>query len=119
MKLTLKALNLKFKIIGRLLSTARFIPRVLKPGDELNQIMLTLIGYKKPSHLGVLLRVVNNYAFKNDIEQIFCICERNHNMLDSLKGFIRISTNMNLYMKPLKENVMISEAPVFIDGIDL
>ena len=119
MKLTLKALNLKFKIIGRLLFLTGIIPKALKPGDELNQIMLTLIGYEKPSHLGVVLRVVNNYAFKNHIEQIFCICERNHDMLDSLKGFIRISTNMNLYIKPFKENVMISEAPVFIDGIDL
>jgi L-amino acid N-acyltransferase YncA len=119
MKITLKALNLKFKIIGRLLFLTRVMPRVLKPGDELNQLMLTLIGYKKPSHLAILIKYVNNYAFKKDIKQIFCICERNHTMLDSLKGFIRISTDMNLYIKPLKENVMIGKDPVFIDGIDM
>jgi L-amino acid N-acyltransferase YncA len=119
MKLTLKALNLKFKIIGRLLFIMRVMPRVLKPGDELNQLMLTLIGYKEPSHLTSLIRYVNNYAFKNGIKQIFCICERNHTMLDSLKGFIRISTDMNLYIKPLKGDVMIGKDPVFIDGIDM
>jgi L-amino acid N-acyltransferase YncA len=119
MKLTLKALNLKFKILGRLLFIMGAMPRVLKPGDELKQIMLTLIGYKKPSYLGSLIRYLNNCAFKKDIKQIFCICEQNHNMLDSLKGFIRISTNMNLYIKPLKENVIIGEDPVYIDGIDM
>ncbi len=119
MKLTLKALNLKFRIMGRLLFIARVLPRVLKPGTQLKQVMLTLIGYKEPSHLAILIKHINNYAFKKDIKQIFCICERNHNMLDSLKGFIRISTNINLYIKPLKENFMIGKDPVFIDGIDM
>ena len=119
MKLTLKALSLKFKIIGRLLFITRVLPRVLKPGDQLNQIMLTLIGYKEPSHLASLIRYINNYAFKRDIKQIFCICERNHTMLNSLKRFIRISTNIELYIKPLKENFMLNKDPVFIDGIDM
>lgn len=119
MKLTLKALNLKFKIIGRLLVITRVLPQGLKPGDQLNQIMLTLIGYKEPSNLAILIRYINNYAFKKDIKQIFCICERNHTMMDSLKGFIRISTNINLYIKPLKENFMIHKDPVFVDGIDM
>ena len=44
MKLTLRALSLKFKIIGRLLFITRVLPRALKPGDQLSQIMLTLIG---------------------------------------------------------------------------
>jgi len=119
MKLTLKALSLKFKIIGRLLFITRVLPRVLKPGDQLNQIMLTLIGYKEPSHLAILIRYINNYAFKRDIKQIFCICQRNHTMLNSLKRFIRISTNIDLYIKPLKENFMLNKDPVFVDGIDM
>jgi len=81
--------------------------------------MLTLIGYKEPSHLAILIRYINNYAFKTDIKQIFCICERNHAMLNSLKRFIRISTNIELYIKPLKENFMLNKDPVFIDGIDM
>jgi hypothetical protein len=40
-------------------------------------------------------------------------------MLNSLKGFIRISTNISLYIKPLKDNVKLNEAPVFVDGIDM
>lgn len=119
MKLTLQSLNLKMKIIGRLLSITRVLPKALKPGDELNQIMLTLIGYKEPSHLAILIRHMNNLAFKKDIKQIFCISERNHNMQNSLKGFIRISTNISLYIKPLKDNLKLHEGPVFIDGIDM
>ena len=119
MKLTLKALNLKFKITGRLLFITRVLPRVLKSGDQLNQIMLTLIGYKEPSHLAILIRYINNYAFKKDVKQIFCICERNHTALNSLKGFVRISTNIGLYIKPLKGNYMLHKAPVFVDGIDM
>jgi hypothetical protein len=119
MKLTLKSLNLKIKIIGRLLFITRVLPKALKPGDQLNQIMLTLIGYKEPSHIAILIRYINNFAFKKDIKQIFCISERNHPMLNSLKGFIRISTNIFLYIKPLKENLRLHEAPVFVDGIDM
>lgn len=119
MKLTLKSLNLKVKIISRLLFLTRVLSQTLKPGDQLNQIMLTLIGYKEPSHLAILIRYINNFAFKKNIEQIFCISERNHPMLNSLKGFIRISTNMSLYIKPLKNNLKLHEAPVFVDGIDM
>jgi len=119
MKLTLKSLNLKTKIISRLLFITRVLPQALKPGDQLNQILLTLIGYKEPSHLAILIRYINNFAFKKNIKQIFCISERNHPMLNSLKGFIRISTNIFLYIKPLKDNLKLHEAPVFIDGIDM
>jgi hypothetical protein len=119
MKITLKALNLKFKIISRLLYMTKIVPKALKPGDELNQIMLTLIGFKKPDDLSALVRYVNNYAFKNGIEQIFCICERNHPVLNSLNGFIRLSTSIGLYIKPLKENVTLQKASVFVDGIDM
>jgi L-amino acid N-acyltransferase YncA len=119
MKLTLQSLNLKMKIIGRLLFITRVLPKALKPGDELNQIMLTLIGYKEPSHLAMLIRYINNMALKKDIKQIFCISERKHPMQNSLKGIIRISTNISLYIKPLKDNLKLHEGPVFIDGIDM
>jgi GNAT superfamily N-acetyltransferase len=119
MRLTLKALDLKFKIIDRLLFITGVLPQVLKPGDQLNQIMLTLIGYREPSHLAILIKHINNYAFERDIKQIFCICERNHVMLNSLKRFVKISTNIDLYIKPFKENFMLNKDPVFIDGIDM
>jgi len=119
MKITLKELNLKFKIISRLLYITKIMPRVLKPEEELNQIMLTLIGFKKPADLSILVKYINNYALKNDIEQMFCICERNHPVLNSLTGFIRLSTSIGLYIKPLKEDFTLSKAPVFVDGIDM
>ncbi len=119
MKITLKALSLKLKILIRVLFLARLLPTVLKPGDQLEQIMLTLIGYKKTSHLAILIKHINNYAFKKGIKQIFCICEQNHAMLASLKGFIKIPTTMGLYIKPFKENFMLNNDSVFIDGIDM
>jgi hypothetical protein len=50
---------------------------------------------------------------------MFCICERNHPMLKSLKGFIRISTNISLYIKPFNDTLILKKAPVFVDGIDM
>jgi hypothetical protein len=118
MKLTVKSLNTKMKIIGRMLSLTRVIPKALKPGDELNQIMLTIVGFKEPSHLAVLVRQINNVAFQKNIKQIFCISEQNHPMLNSLKGFFRISTSMSLYIKALKDNLKLHEAPDYINGND-
>jgi hypothetical protein len=40
-------------------------------------------------------------------------------MLNSLKRFVKISTNIDLYIKPFKENFMLNKDPVFIDGIDM
>jgi GNAT superfamily N-acetyltransferase len=119
MQLTLKALSLKFKIMGRLLFITRLLPQPLKAGDKLNQIMLILVGYNDPSHLTILIKHINNYAYGRDIRQIFCICERNHTMLKGIKGFTKISTNIELYIKPLKANFMPNKYPVFIDGIDM
>jgi hypothetical protein len=40
-------------------------------------------------------------------------------MLKSLKGFIRIDTAINLYVKNLQEKNLISDKPVFIDGVEM
>ena len=53
------------------------------------------------------------------IGQIFCVCERDHVLLSSMKGFIRIDTAMHLYIEPLQQNILMGDNPVFIDGIDL
>jgi hypothetical protein len=81
--------------------------------------MLAPIGFKEPAHLTLLLRYLNNGALSRGIEQIFCICESSHPLLNSMKGFIRINTGVNLYVKSLKPNIWISDKPVFIDGIDM
>jgi hypothetical protein len=70
-KLTLRSLNLKMKVIGRLLSITRILPKALKPGDELSQIMLTLIGYKEPKHASILIRYINNIALKRLYSKCF------------------------------------------------
>jgi hypothetical protein len=119
MRITVEALSLKMRMIGSLLVIARILPRFLKPGDTLNQIMLTPIGFKKPTYLTVLVRYLNNQALLNGIQQIFCICEKDNVLLSSMKGFTRVNTDVNLYIKPLQPNVWLGDNPVFVNGIDM
>ena len=119
MRITVKALSLKMRMIGFLLTTTRILPEFLKPGDIMKQIMLTPIGFKDPSHLAVLVRYVNNQALLSGIQQIFCICERDHMLLRSMKGFIRVNTAIHVYVKLLQQNISMSDKQVFIDGIDM
>lgn len=95
------------------------MPRSPKPGDTLKQFVLTPIAFKNPEDSAAFLRYVNNIALKKGIEQIFYICEKGHEMLKGMKGFIHIDTTMYLYFKPLQENVSLSNDTVFVDGIDL
>ncbi len=122
MRITVKALSFKMRAVVFLLDIARIfrpIPRGPKPGDILKQMVLTPIGFKDPKYLTPLLRYVNNQAFLKGIQQIFFLCERGHPLLSSLKGFIHIDTAMHLYMKPLRENMLISDHHVFVSGLDL
>ncbi len=121
-RVTVKALSLKMRLTGLLLNFVRLfrsMPRFLKPGDTLKQMVLTPIGFKRPAHLAVLVRHMNNKALLRGIEQMFCICEQDHPLLRSMKGFMRVDTEMYLYVKCLGENVVIDDKPVFLDGIDL
>ncbi|NOR48458.1 MAG: GNAT family N-acetyltransferase [Methanosarcinaceae archaeon] len=120
--LTVKALSLKLRMIGLLLDIIRYfrpMPRSINSGSVLKQMVLTPIGFKNPRYLSMLLKYLNNLAFQRGIEQIFCFCKRNHVLLCSMKGFIRIDEKVYLYIKPLHENILLSDQPVFINGIDL
>jgi GNAT superfamily N-acetyltransferase len=122
MKITVVERSLKMRTIGLLLGLVRnFRPmaRSIKRGDTLKQMMLTPIAFKAPGHLAVLLRYMNNSALESGIEQLFCVCERNHPLLSSMKGFIRIDTGIHLYIKPLQQKVLLGGNSVFINGIDL
>jgi len=121
-QVTVKVLSLKMRTIGLLLDITRLFrptPRSLKPGQMLKQMMLTPIAFKDSVDLAALLRFVNNQALLKRIEQIFCVCERNHALLGSMKGFIRIDTAIHLYIKPLQQKALMVDKPVFTNGIDL
>jgi GNAT superfamily N-acetyltransferase len=122
MRITVVKRSLKMRMIGTLLDLAgrfRPMPKGVKAGDTLNQIMLTPIAFKEPTHLTILLRYMNNHALSIGIEQIFCICESNHPLLNSMKGFVRINTGVNLYVKSLQPTIRMGDKPVYIDGIDM
>jgi RimJ/RimL family protein N-acetyltransferase len=121
-QVTVKALNRKLRMIGMLLNITRLfrpMPRSLRPGQTLKQIMLTTIAFKDAMHLRPLLRFVNNQTLLKGSEHIFCVCEKNHMLLSSMKGFIRIDTAIHLYIKFLQPNALMKDKPVFINGIDL
>ena len=119
MRVTVKALSRKLQMIGWLLTTTHILPQFPKPGDTMKQMMLTLIGFKEPTHLAVLIRYLNNQALRKGVQQVFCICEQGDALLKSMKGFIRVDTAVHLYTKPLARTVSMTNGPVFVNGIDL
>jgi hypothetical protein len=119
MEVTVQTLSRKLKIVGWILTTIRIMPKFPRPGEKMKQMMLTFIGFKEPAHLAVLIRHMNNQALRNDIEEIFCVCERDDLLLKSMKGFIRVNTAIHLYTKALGQDVSLGSGPVFVDGIDL
>lgn len=121
-KITVHSLSPRMRMIKLMLDFTRIfrpMPRPPKPGEILKQFVLTPIAFKNPKYLAALLRHVNNVALKKDIEQVFYVCEKNHRMLDSMKGFIHIDTKMYLYIKALQQDISLRDNMVFIDGIDL
>ena len=82
-------------------------------------MVLTPIGFQDTAYLAVLLRYVNNQALFKDIQQMFYLSETDRPLLRILKGFMHIDTAMHLYVKPLGENISISDRPVFINALDL
>jgi GNAT superfamily N-acetyltransferase len=122
MRITVEAMSSKMRTMGLILKIAgvfRPMPSFVKPGDTLKQIMITLIAFKEPTHFSLLLKHLNNQALQRGIEQIFCVCDRNHAILKNLKGFIRIDTAINLYVKNLQQSSLIKDKPVFINGVDM
>jgi GNAT superfamily N-acetyltransferase len=119
MRITVLRLNLRMWFLGKLLVLARIMPKFPKPGDTLKQMMLTTIGYASSDHLRPLFKHVNNLALAAGIEQVFCVCERDDKILESVRGFTRIDTRVNLYVKPLRPDVRMADSPVAMTGFDM
>jgi hypothetical protein len=122
MRITLKAISLKMRLFGMLLDALRLfrpMPKGPKPGDMLKQWMLTPIAFRDPEYVEPLLRYLNNQALVKGIAQIFSVFEQGDVLLSRMKGFIRLSTGMSLYVKPLQLNASVGNRSVFVDGIDL
>ena len=119
MEITLLRMNLRMRILGRLLVLTRILPSFPAPGETLKQMMLTMIGYRSPKHLASLVKYANNIALKEGIKQIFCICERDDMILKAMKGFTRVDTKMALYIKQLKPDVLVADNPVAMAGFDM
>jgi N-acetylglutamate synthase-like GNAT family acetyltransferase len=119
MRATVVRLNLRMRRLGKLLVLARIVPRFPSPGHTLRQMMLTMIGYESSAHLVPLVKHANNLALNEGIEHVFCLCERDDKILESMKGFTRVDTGVNLYVKPLRLGISIADAPVAMTGFDM
>jgi GNAT superfamily N-acetyltransferase len=122
MRIAVERMNTKmrlFKLFAELARLIRPMPRVPRTGELLRQIMLTPIGFKHPRYLASLLKHVNNLARQRGIGYIYCVCEQGHPLLSSLRGFTRIDTAIHVYIKYLRENTVLGNKQLFIDGIDL
>ena len=83
-------------------------------------MVLTPIGFKDPECLPPLLRQVNNEALLRGIQQVFCICERDHALLDSTSEFTHADIGAHLYVKLLRQDArMGDQQPVFVSGVDM
>jgi N-acetylglutamate synthase-like GNAT family acetyltransferase len=114
-------LNTRMKIVNLFLDIARLVrpvPRLPRPGEVIKQMILTPISYLRPEYLTPVLRQINNLALQKKIGYIYFICENDHPMLESAKGFTRSSTKIQVYIKYLKDNTHLTGKRLFIDGID-
>jgi hypothetical protein len=114
-----KALSMKLKITGLMLTTTKILSQFPKPGVTMKQMMLILMCYKDPLYLAALIKTINNHAHQNGVEQIFCVCEPGDVLLKSMKGFLRVNTALHLYIKPLTQDFDLVDGPVYVNGIDL
>jgi hypothetical protein len=74
-----------------------------------NQDHLTQISEQKAANL----------ALEKDIEQIFCICEKKDRIIESMKGFTRVNTEINHYVKILEPEAMLNDSAVAMTGLDM
>ncbi len=118
-KITVVRLSWRMQILRQLLVLTRIFPRFPRSGDTLRQMMLTTIGFRSPADLAPLVRQVNNLAWREGIEQLYCICERGDRILESMKGFMRADTGIHLYVKRLQPDVSLTAAPVALTGFDM
>lgn len=122
MKITVERMNAKMRLVKLLLDLARFLrpmPSLPRAGELLKQIMLTPIGFRQPKYLAPLLKHINNLALQRGVRLICCVCEQGHPLLSSIRGFTRVDTAIQVYIKYLQEKAVLGNKPLFIDGIDL
>lgn len=122
MKITVDSTSSKMKMMGALLKFIglfKSMPSMIKPGDTLEQAMITLSGFNDPAHLSLLLKHLNNQLLEKNIDFLFCVCDPDNPLLKSLKGFVRIDTAINVYVKELQQGKLDETKPVFINGVDM
>ncbi len=122
MKITVDETSSKMRMMGvmlKLVGLFKPMPEMVKPGDTLEQVIVTLTGFNDPAHLSILLKHLNNKMLKKGIDFIFCVCDQNNPIMKSLKGFIQIDTAVNIYIKNLQQDKLNADRPVFINGVDM
>ena len=121
MEITVLGLNAKMRLDSALLTAFRLfkpMPRATRKGDRLRPIVLTPIGFHDPARFGSLVRYMNNLAVHKNNDMIYCVCEPGHPMLQGLRGFHEVETDLHLYVKAFRSSLQMN-APTFVSGRDL
>ncbi len=122
-EITVQALNTRLKIIRAALNLAGLMtsaPSLPGPGETLTQWCLTPVGFSSPEALRAVLVSINNRAVAERVGQLFLVGERRSHWFSALRGFFTADTLTHLYVKPLVDAFSLpSDAPVFLDAVDL
>jgi GNAT superfamily N-acetyltransferase len=90
------------------------------PGEALRQWGLTLVGYRSPADLAVVLDRVNDLAHANGKEQVALLAEPDHPLWRALTGFRSSEVRLGLHAKVLRPGRAPGGAiPLFADVIDI
>ena len=119
MEISVLRLNFKMRALGKILTAARILPTFPTAGGTLNQGMLVMMGYRRVEDLAPLMKHVNNVYAPKGIEQVFCVCEPKDPLIQSMKGFVRVNTGVNLFTKKLRSDISIPDNAVAMTGLDM
>ncbi|MFN0071974.1 MAG: GNAT family N-acetyltransferase [Chloroflexota bacterium] len=118
-QITVESLGLRLRVLGWLLTTTRVLPRFVHPGEVLKQLTLIRIGFRSRADLAVLVRSINNEAYQRGFSQVCCISESSGTLLKSTRGLIGVDNTMQIYLKDVQAGGIVSDGPLYVDGVDL
>jgi predicted N-acetyltransferase YhbS len=120
-RVIMRSLSLRLRATAFALDLARVVreaPRVPRPGETLTQWLLAPIGWERIEQLNALFAALNNRAKKEQIGQLFLLCEAKHPILDALAGFFRVDVGLHLFVHPLAPNTRLESGPLYVAPTD-
>lgn len=119
---TVRSLDAKMRVASFVLDAARLftpVPKVLKPGQVMEQYRLMLAGYREADDLRTLVNVVNNRALDAGVYAICGASEIGDPLTQALRNVFQNDVHLLLYVKTLDDGAALSDNPIYVDVIDI